>query len=141
MMKRGIQFISWFVSITTGVLIVCAIQFALVGEESLPGGTLWQILLSGLLTAAVTTALYPRDDCSGKKAAILRVLHYLALCAVMFFCGWMFDWMAFNLSGILMMVVSVGVVYLMTGVCTYLLQKGQAEQMNEKIREKYSDEE
>lgn len=140
-MQRFGGFIKWFFYITSGILIVCAVNFEIAGMDTIPRQTLWQILLSGFLTALVTLLFYP-GDCRKKSTVILRcLLHYVLLCAVMLICGHWFGWLQFNPAGIAMMAVSVAVVYLLSFLAYYLIDLRQADEINQRLKEKYSDKE
>ncbi|MBQ7775681.1 MAG: DUF3021 family protein [Lachnospiraceae bacterium] len=130
--------IKWFLYITTGVVIVTAIIFTLVGMEEIPTNTLWKILLSGFLTTIVTVLFKP-DEEGIRPGSFL--LHYIALCAVMSVCGICFGWISFSLAGILFMAVAVAVVYLISFAAYMLVDRKQAEEINKLLKEKYSEEE
>ncbi len=138
-MKRLYDFIKWFLYITTGILFICALNMAIQGDADIPAATLWQILLSGLLTAAVTAFFHPEEE--GRLPAVLNIfLHFLALCGVMLLCGRWFGWLKFDLPGIVMMVLSVAGVYLLSFLAYYIIDVRQAEQINRKLQERYGDE-
>lgn len=90
------KFIRWFLYITTGILIVTCIIFALYDEEALPKNTLWHILLSGFLTTGVTVLFRPEEVSSKRRTIIGAILHYISLCVVMIICGKWFGWIQFN---------------------------------------------
>ena len=136
-MKLMSEVFKWFLYITTGILIVTAIMFSLVGEETIPVNTLWKILLTGILTTGVTVCFRPWRDWRYAGFA----LHYIALCVVMVVCGCMFGWINFNMSGVLCMMVDVAAVYLIAFVAYCLVDKKQAEEINKRLREKYQEEE
>lgn len=127
----------WFLYITTGILIVTAIMFSLVGEESMPANTLWNILLAGLLTTGVTVCFKPWKN----WGIVGYICHYTALCVVMIVCGGLFGWINFNLAGVLGMMIDVAVVYLIAFLTYWLVDKKQAEEINKKLQERYKDEE
>lgn len=140
-MNRISEYIKWFLYITTGILIVCAANLEIMGEETIQVDMLWQILLSGLLTTLVTVLLFIQE-CNRKAEVCLKcILHYVALCVIMVLCGNWFGWMKLDLGGIVMMVVSVAVVYLFAFLAYYLIDMRQAVQINQKLKEKYGDEE
>lgn len=135
------DFVKWFLYITMGILIVCAVNFQLADAESIPKETLWQILLSGFLTTGITVLLYPRNG-SNKSTFWVEILaHYLALCIIMILCGYWFGWLDFDLGGIVMMVVSVAAVYGITFLIYYLIDLKQADEINQKLKEKYGERE
>lgn len=133
------DFVKWFLYITMGILIVCAVNFQIADAESIPKETLWQILLSGFLTTGITVLLYPRNG-SNKSTFWVEILaHYLALCIIMILCGYWFGWLDFDLGGISMMVVSVAAVYGITFLIYYLIDLKQADEINQKLKEKYGE--
>ncbi|MCI7322278.1 MAG: DUF3021 domain-containing protein [Lachnospiraceae bacterium] len=135
------DFVKWFLYITMGILIVCAVNFQIADAESIPKETLWQILLSGFLTTGITVLLYPRNG-SNKSTFWVEILaHYLALCIIMILCGYWFGWLDFDLGGIVMMVVSVAAVYGITFLIYYLIDLKQADEINQKLKEKYGERE
>ena len=140
-MKLLKKFLQWYLYITTGILIVTCICFAIDGVESLPKETLWQILLSGFLTTLVTL-LFAIEDCIGWKKFIIKgVFHYLSLSAVMIVCGKWFGWLKLNAAGIIMMLIAVAVVYFIAFWTYYIVDMRQAEIINQRLKEKYGKEE
>lgn len=135
-MERIKDFVQWFVYITSGILIVCAVNFSLYGDGTIPCYTLWEILLSAFLTTFVTVLLMP-DGKTGIKHMILgRMFHYICLSVVMIGCGTLFGWMNINIEGIVMMLVSVGCVYLFSFGIGYLLDKKIADDVNRALQER-----
>ena len=59
----------------------------------------------------------------------------------MSFLGEWFGWIAFNPAGIGFMVIDVGIVYLLTFIAYYIIDFKQAGKINQKLKEKYGDEE
>lgn len=133
--------IKWFVYITTGNLIAVTVNFAFSGEKIMPAKTLWEILLSAFLTTIVTVFLHPADETKPSITYLKMILHYLALCGVMTICGNWFGWIELNLAGILLMAISVAVVYLLCFLTDLILDRRQAEAINKRLKERYSDEE
>lgn len=138
-MKFIKEFMTFFVNITTGILIVCALNFAISDSAAIPRNTLWQILLAGGVTALLTTIVYRREISSTKQFLLLVAVHYTLLCVIMILFGVWFGWMSLNFAGILMMMVSVAVVYGFTFFCRYLLAKKEADYFNKALQDKYKD--
>lgn len=138
-MKRVFEFMKWFFYITTCVLIVVAVNIEIAGDEFIRPAVLWQILLSGFLTSFVTILLRPNEDDGGRLGFLKILIHYLVLCVVMIVCGYWFGWLKLNFRGILMMVVSTAVVYLLVYLAAYRLDKKQADEINRKLQGKYKD--
>lgn len=132
------DFVKWFFYITTAVLIICAFHFGVSEGDVIEKDTLWQILLSGFLTAGVTVFLLPRDNRVIRPLAQFFV-HYAALSAVMLVCGHWFGWLEYNVAGIAMMLVSVAVVYLICFGIYYLIDLREADKINRRLKEKYGE--
>ena len=131
------RFIKWYMYITTGILIVCAVNITLEGDGMISVSTLWEILLSGFLTAIVTLVFSLAKDSNKYKSWWGFFLHYVSLCAVMITCGKRFGWLRYNAEGICMMLLSVAVVYAMSAGTYFLLDVRQADEINQKLQEKY----
>ena len=138
-MKIISSFIKWYFYITTGILFVCATNITLSREENIPSNTLWKVLLSGFLTTAVTIGFLLRESDSKFVMIYRMILHYLALSIVMILSGRWFGWLEFDISGIVMMLLSVAVVYFLTSFAYYILDRKEAQEINQKLNEKYHD--
>ena len=134
-------FVEWFIFITAGVLIICAVNFSLFNIGDLPKNTLLHILLSALLTAAVTTVFFMVEPLRKNSLRLWFVLHFGSLTVTMVVCGVWFGWIDFDLPGIFHMAISVAAVYAFAITVYYILDKHRAEQMNQRLREKYKDDE
>ena len=138
-MKFFTELCRYFVQITTGILIVCAVNFLLYGFEDMPGSTLWQILLSGFLTALVTAAAaYSFEPKSTKQFILMTAIHYIVLCIIMIFLGNSFGWLSLNFAGIIMMAISVALVYAFTMLVTYLTSKKDADDLTKALESRKS---
>lgn len=85
----------FFVQITTGILIICAINYSVWGSGELPANILWQIVLSGAVTAVITEIVMSLPEPETKKRFVLyTALHYVVLCIVMSVIGMLFDWVS-----------------------------------------------
>ena len=140
-MKKLAELAKWFFYITTCVLIVCAVNLQISGRDLITANVLWQILGSGFLTSLVTVFLRPGEHDSGRQMFIKMILHYIALCIVMMLCGYWFGWMDLTSAGIIMMVVSVAAVYAMVFFSSLWIDMRRADEINQKLKEKYNDKE
>lgn len=121
---------------------MCAVNVSLseTGGESLAVGvTLWQILGAGAVTAFVTALVYMRECKTKKQFIVMVIIHYILICAIMVTLGVLFGWMALNIGGIIMMIVSAALVYLFTYTVRYISDKRQADEFNRALKEKYKD--
>lgn len=138
-MKKISEYIKWYFYITTSILIVTAVIFTLYGAKTLPGATLWQILLSGLLTTLITVAI-GFVNCKSTVGTVLKYFcHYIALSGVMIFCGNWFGWLALDFAGIAMMMGAVATVYALAFGAYCVIDLRAAKKINERLKEKYGD--
>jgi len=137
-MKFFTELCRYFVQITTGVLIVCTVNFLLYGSADIPGSTLWQILLSGFLTAFATTIAYSFEPRSTKQFVIMTAIHYVVICIIMIFLGNSFGWLSLNFAGIIMMAISVAIVYAFTMLVTYFTSKKDADDLTKALENRKS---
>ncbi len=140
-MKSIGEFIKWFVYITIGIFLVCAISFTLEGEEVIPVSTFWKILLEALVATVVTVPLQPQEGDGSGKAWAKVALHYLSLCIIMFCFGGWFGWIPFSVQGGIIMSVDVAIVYALCTATYYLIDVRQAKGINKVLQEKYGEEE
>lgn len=138
-MKRLSNFVKWFLYITTGVTIICGINYTLAGVEAIPVSIFWKILFCGFATTLVTVLLLPKEEDGRTKSYIKFALHYLALCTVMIPVGVWFDWIGFSLGGVLLMAADVGGVYFVAFLAYYVIDRRQAEEINKGLQEKYGE--
>lgn len=125
-------FINLFSTITSVITLVCAVNMALVPEYDIPNNVLWQVLLSGFVTSLLTFLGVKIfwSNLSKSRFIILGIAHYIIMCIVMVGFGIWFDWMNFDVKGIIMMTVSVAVVYLMALAMNYIIIKKEADDIN-----------
>lgn len=138
-MRAFSNFVKWFLYITTGILIVCGINYKLAGIEMITVNIFWMILFSGFVTTLVTVLLLPEEKDGKTKSYIKFALHYIALCMSMIPLGVWFGWIQFNLSGIAKMMIDVGGVYLSAIFVYYIIDCKQADEINRMLKEKYGD--
>lgn len=129
-------FISFFSTITVGILIVCAVNICLSPHYVIPRSILFDILLAGFVTAAVTTAIYSREITSHKQFLLTSAVHYVLLCIIMIGFGVWFGWMDLDIGGVVMMMVSVAVVYALTFLMNYILAKKEADEINKALEQR-----
>lgn len=133
-MKKISEYLKWYVYITTSILVVYSIIIlGIYKQETIPAGDLWRILLSGLLTTVVTVLFIKAE----LPKVIYFVLHYFVLSTVMLVCGLLFGWIEWNIYGVLLMLGSVGVVYILSFITYYIIDLRCAADINKKLKEKY----
>ena len=136
MMRFIKTFVNYFATLTTAILIVCALNIQLTGYESLDKLILWQIIFAGAVTALVTAVFFLKDIKSMKQYIIVSVIHYFCLCAIMIFFGMQFGWIGKDMLSCTLMAVMVAAVYAMTFLMNYILQKKEADEINKALKER-----
>ncbi len=140
-MKTLVNFVKWFLYITVGIFIVCGISYRITGLETVTVDVFGMILLSAFFTTLVTVLILPREEDGKGKFCVKLALHYIMLCVIMSFLGAKFGWIYFDLTGIGMMAIDVGLVYLLVFIAHYIIDIKQADEINRMLQEKYGDEE
>ena len=125
-------FINFFSTITLGIVFVCAANMSLSPGYDVPDNVLWQVLLSGFITSIMTSfGVFIFTAINTKiKLAIAVMIHYALMSVIMIGLGIWFDWMNFDIKGIVMMLISVAVVYLIAFLLNYYIIKKEAEGIN-----------
>lgn len=137
-MKYITEIIKYFAFITTGIVVLMIVIMLIQGDDGISLYTLAEIPCSGLVTSAVTVFLFP-SEVQSRKIYLLRILlHYIALCVVMTAMGVFFGWINFDMSGILLMTVSVAVIYAFTFGIAYITSKNDADEINQALKDKHS---
>lgn len=131
------NFIQWFVTITTGILAICALDATLSGAETIPTAMLWQVLLAGALCALATVLFFPTESHSRRRTVVGIGLHFVSLCAVMVYCGIRFGWIGWAAADVATMVGCVVVVYAFTVGVSYALEKKQVDLMNRLLKDRF----
>lgn len=134
------NFVKWFLYITVGIMIVCGISYGIAGIETVTVDIFGMILVSAFATALVTVFIQPQEQDGKVKSCMKYLLHYLILCVIMSLLGTKFGWMNFELGGICMMAIDVGIVYLLVFGAYYIIDIRQAGEINRVLQEKYGDE-
>ncbi len=125
-------FINFFSTITLGIVFVCAVNMSLSPGYDVPDSVLWQVLLSGFITSIMTSigAFIFTAINTKTKLAVSIVIHYALMSVIMISLGVWFDWLNFDIKGIVMMLISVAVVYLIAFLLNYYIIKKEAEGIN-----------
>ncbi len=126
-------FLHFFVTITTAIVFVVAIDGAIGDYEMIPKYTMFQILGAGAATALVTTAVFSYEPKTRKQYLIQTVVHYIVLCGIMAVAGIMFGWIDVTAFDVIIMCIYVAVVYFIVFVISYLLLKKEVDRFNEAI--------
>lgn len=135
------NFIKWFLYITAGILIVCGISYRMAGNETVTVDVFGMILFSAFVTTLITVLILPKEEDGKVKSGIKLGLHYIALCIIMCFLGERFEWIDYDLAGIVGMIIKVGLVYLLAFLAYYIIDIKQASDINKMLQEKYGEEE
>ena len=97
-------------------------------------------MVSGLATTLLTVAMVYVDTKTVAGGIFKYLGHYVALCAVMIVLGGRFGWINLNVRGIALMMGAVAAVYVLAFGAYYIIDLRSAKQINQRLKEKYGDE-
>ncbi len=140
-MRTFSNFVKWFLYITTGILVICGINYKMAGATIVTVDIFWMILFCGFVTTLATMLLLPKEEDGRTKSCIKFALHYVVLCTIMIPLGVWFGWIELQLTGIVTMLIDVGGVYLLSLGAHYLIDCKQADEINRMLKERYGDSE
>ncbi|MBQ6040126.1 MAG: DUF3021 domain-containing protein [Oscillospiraceae bacterium] len=131
-----ISLLHYFVDITTAVLIAAAIFLSISGQQ-IDSSILWQILLSGLMTALPTAILLCLDTKSARLSMILWGAHFLLMYFVTLLLLKKLGWCEITpLSAALTFLASV-FIYFFTCFVHYMVDRKHTTLMNEQLKKRY----
>lgn len=134
-MKYISEFIKYFCFITTGILIISGIT--VVNHDEIPPEICLQIVLSGAITALVST-IFLTGEPKNKTDMLCRMgLHYISLCVIMIIMSFSFGWMERSIGGAVSMIVSVAIVYIFTTIAYVFTSRKEVREINEALQKKY----
>jgi len=135
-----VSLLHYFVDITTAVLIVTAIYMTLSGQQ-MESKILWEILLSGLITALPTAVLICFDTKSVKLSVILWSVHFLLIYVITLFLLNMFGWCSITPVSALITFAAILFIYLFTCLAHYITDVKHVLLMNQQFKKRYSNDE
>ena len=134
-----ISLLHYFVDITTAVIIAAAVYLTFSGQQ-MESVILWQILLSGFITALPTAALLCFDPKSVKVSAILWVGHFLLIFFITVMLLKMFGWCRITPMSVFLTFIAVLFIYFFTCDVHYLVARKHTAWMNQQLKKRYSKE-
>ncbi len=130
-----------FAYVTTGIVIAFAVYTAIIGVKEVPIIMVAEIPVAGLVTALIATAMLFKEQRTRKGTAAVTVLNYILVSAAMVALGLLFGWIEFEIKQILLMFGCVVFVYAFTVIISYFTLKKEADEINEALKNKFSDNE
>ncbi|MBQ9906767.1 MAG: DUF3021 family protein [Oscillospiraceae bacterium] len=131
-----ISLLHYFVDITTAVLIAAAIYLTVSGRQ-IDSAILWQILLSGLITALPSAALICLDTKSVRCSRVLWIAHFIVIYGITLLMLQMFGWCSITPLSALLTFFAVMFIYLFTCFVHYLIDKKHTMLMNQQLKKRY----
>lgn len=132
-----ISLLHYFVDITTAVLIAAAIYLTVSGQQ-MDSVILWEILLSGLITALPSAILLCLDTKSVKLSWILWIVHFLLIFFITLLMLNLFGWCRITPLSVLLTFFAVVFIYLFTCFVHYLIDRKHTTLMNQQLKKRYS---
>ena len=134
-----ISLLHYFVDITTAVVIAAAVYLTF-SEQQMENNILWQILLSGFITALPTAVLLCFDPKSVRVSVILWVIHFLLIFFITVMLLKMFGWCKITPVSVFLTFIAVLFIYFFTCGVHYLVAKKHTAWMNQQLKNRYSKE-
>ena len=135
------ELFKWFLIINTGIMVI--VWFNVLSEESIWIEIFPQIFCASFLTSVVTTIFFsinPKKPIVMPMRVLLAFGHYFVLCVIIMTLGVLFDWFNFSVKGGIGVVLSVAGVYFIAYVTSYILSKGEANEMTNALKRFNSEE-
>ncbi len=129
------DFIESFTTITTAIVIVCALTIWL-GDSGIPNTFLRDLLIASAVTSLVTTLIMGHEYQTWRTYLIATCIHFAVMSVIMIVCGIQFGWIPADIQGAIMMIVEVAIVYVLVVVFLYVLDKKDADTMNQALKER-----
>lgn len=131
-----ISLLHYFVDITTAVLIAAAIYLTISDRQ--PNSTLlWEILLSGFITALPSAVLLCFDQKSVKKSVLLWGIHFILIYFITLMFIKMFGWCRITPMSVFLTFVAVVFIYFFTCLVHYLVDRKHTALMNQQLKKRY----
>ena len=131
-----ISLLHYFVDITTAVLIAAAIYLSISDRQ--PNSTLlWEILLSGFITALPSAVLLCFDQKSVKKSVLLWGIHFILIYFITLMLIKMFGWCRITPMSVFLTFVAVVFIYFFTCLVHYLVDRKHTALMNQQLKKRY----
>lgn len=131
-----ISLLHFFVDITTAVLIAAAVFLTASGQQ-VDSVILWEIPLSGFITALPTAALLCFDTKSVKLSFTLWIVHFLLIFFITLLLLKMFGWCRITPMSVLFTFLAVVFIYLFTCFVHYLVDRKHTSLMNQQLKKRY----
>ena len=131
-----ISLLHYFVDITTAVLIAAACYMTFSGQQ-VDSRILWEILLSGFITALPTAVLLCFDPKSVRISMILWVMHFLLIFLITLLLLKMFGWCRITPLSVFLTFLSVVFIYFFTCFVHYLVDRKHTALMNQQLKKRY----
>lgn len=130
-----------FAYVTTGTVIAFAVYTAVIGVKEVPIIMVAEIPAAGLVTALIATAILFKEQRTRKGIIAVTVLNYMLVSAAMIALGILFGWIELEIKQILLMLACAVFVYAFTVIISYFTLKKEADEINEALKNKFSDNE
>ncbi len=132
-----VSLLHYFVNITTAVLIVTAIYLTISGQP-MDSVILWEILMSGLITALPSAVLVCLDIKNGRIVLLLWLVHFLLIFLISLLLIEIFGWYKITALSVPLTFLAIVFIYLFTCFAHYLVDRRHVALMNQKLKQRYS---
>ncbi|MGF7141602.1 fatty acid desaturase [Anaerotaenia torta] len=102
---------------------------------------IWQVIISSAIAASGGLIFYSRKELSKKQMKLRLIINYMYINAVVLGCAFLWEWVNYRrISQVITMILLIAGVYISITAATFNREKKVAEDMNQKLRRVYPEE-
>lgn len=131
-----VSLLHYFVNITTAALIVTAVYMTFSGQQ-MESVVLWEILLSGLITALPSALLVCFDAKNGRILLVLWMIHFILIFFITVILLNVFGWCSLTPMSVLLIFLAVVFIYGFTCLVHYIVDRKHVDLMNQQLKKRY----
>lgn len=123
------------------VIVRCAAIYMTISGQQMDRMILWEILISGIITALPSALLVCFDAKSGKISLLLWFVHFMLIFFTTLILLKIFGWCSITPISVLITFLAVVFIYLFTCYLHYLIDRRHVSLMNQQLKKRYTNKE
>ncbi|MBQ9982417.1 MAG: DUF3021 family protein [Oscillospiraceae bacterium] len=123
------------------VIVRCAAIYMTISGQQMDSMILWEILISGIITALPSALLVCFDAKSGKISLLLWFVHFMLIFFTTLILLKIFGWCSITPISVLITFLAVVFIYLFTCYLHYLIDRRHVSLMNQQLKKRYTNKE
>lgn len=123
------------------VIVRCTAIYMTISGQQMDSMILWEILISGIITALPSALLVCFDAKSGKISLLLWFVHFMLIFFTTLILLKIFGWCSITPISVLITFLAVVFIYLFTCYLHYLIDRRHVSLMNQQLKKRYTNKE